>query len=185
MLLWLPGCLLILALYEYAGHRWPLHQLRRTRGVELAADHRVHHRLYAVHFESDEVPAWYDALWVRGLIAATWSASRMTPVFLWLSKPLAVVFALAAIVHGVFWQWVHVQMHQPSCAWLIRTRYYRFVRDFHAVHHRQPQVNFGFVLPSLCDWAFGTYRRRGAGAARPLGPPRAAGSTTDRGARSR
>ena len=159
MLLWLPGCLLFLAIYEYAGHRWPLHPVRVTRGVELAVDHRVHHRLSAVHFRGDEVPARYDALWVRGLFAATWSIPLATAVFCWLSQPLALTFLLTAIAYGVLWQWVHVQMHQPSCAWFVGTRYYRFVRDFHAVHHRSAQVNFAFVLPPLCDWVCGTYRR--------------------------
>jgi sterol desaturase/sphingolipid hydroxylase (fatty acid hydroxylase superfamily) len=161
MLLWLPGCVLFLAFYEYAGHRWPLHEaLRFTRRLDLASDHRLHHKLYALHFEGAEIPAWYDALHVRGLFAALWSSVLMTPVFLWLSAPLAVVFVITAIVHGVFWQWIHVQMHQPSCAWMISTRYFRFVRDFHAVHHHMARTNYGFALPPLFDWVFGTYCRQ-------------------------
>jgi sterol desaturase/sphingolipid hydroxylase (fatty acid hydroxylase superfamily) len=51
-------------------------------------------------------------------------------------------------------------MHQPGCRWLTGTRYYRFVRDFHAVHHSSARTNFGFALPPLFDWAFGTCARR-------------------------
>ena len=49
------------------------------------------------------MPAWYDDLRVRGLFAATWSIPLMTPVIVWLSRPLAVTFVLTAIVHGVVW----------------------------------------------------------------------------------
>lgn len=171
MLIWLPVCLLFLALYEYAGHRWLLHGLLRlTRRLGFASDHRVHHKLYAVRFEGVEVPAWYDALYLRGLFAAGWSSLLMMPVYLWLSTPLALEFVVTAIIHGVFWQWIHVQMHQPSCAWLISTRYFRFVRDFHAVHHRMARTNYGFAFAPLFDWVFGTYAQED-----PRSEPRSSG----------
>ncbi|HUL41858.1 MAG TPA: sterol desaturase family protein [Burkholderiales bacterium] len=163
MLLWLPACLLFLAFYEYVGHRWPLHELdRHTRRLEFVSDHKVHHRLYARRFQGDEVPAWYDALHVRGLIALLWSGLLMMPVYAWWSRPLAVTFVLSAVAHGIFWQWIHVQMHQPSCAWFTATRYYRFVRDFHAAHHRQARSNYGFVFPPFFDRLFGTEARNRA-----------------------
>jgi sterol desaturase/sphingolipid hydroxylase (fatty acid hydroxylase superfamily) len=160
IVLCLPFCVLFLAFYEYAGHRWPLHEsLPFTRRLNFATDHRVHHRLYALRFEGDEVPAWYDALYVRALFAALWSSLLMMPVFLWLSGTLAVEFVVVAIAHGVFWQWIHAQMHKPGGSWIISTRYFRFVRDFHAIHHRIPRTNYGFALAPLFDWVFGTYAR--------------------------
>lgn len=158
MLLWLPFCVLFLAFYEYAGHRWPLHQsLWITRHLNFALDHREHHRLYIHHFEGNEVPAWYDALYLRGLFAAVWSSLLMLPIYLWLSAPLAAEFVVMAVIHGVFWQWIHFQMHQPSCKRLTSTRYFRFVRDFHEVHHLMAWTNYGFAFAPLFDWVFSTY----------------------------
>jgi hypothetical protein len=158
-LAWLPACLFIVAAAEYAGHRWPLHHSWYASRLGLGRDHLAHHKLFARQFEwAHEVPNWYDAYAIRFAFGLLWALPISLPVWAWVSESLAVAFVLTAATHALVWQWLHNQMHRPTAGWIVRTRYFRFIREFHAVHHQKPRTNFGFLFAPFFDWLCGTYR---------------------------
>jgi hypothetical protein len=163
LLCWLPACCALLALYEYAGHRWALHHPWFSRRLGLGHDHRMHHKVFARFYEGPhEEPSWYDPVWVRGLFGLLWSFPVVVVLFFFVSTPLAAALLVSAPVHGAFWQWIHNQMHRPTAGWFNRCGYFVFVRDFHCIHHGRPRTNFGFVFAPLMDRLFGTYVRPAA-----------------------
>jgi sterol desaturase/sphingolipid hydroxylase (fatty acid hydroxylase superfamily) len=156
-LAWVPACLLALAAFEYAGHRWPLHHRFFVRRLGLGRDHAEHHGRFARDFEyAPESPAWYDRYAVRLAFGLLWPLPAAVPLALWGPAPLALCLTASAGAHAVLWQWLHNQMHRPSCRRLSATRYFRFARDFHRAHHDNPRTNFGFVFAPLFDSLFRT-----------------------------
>jgi sterol desaturase/sphingolipid hydroxylase (fatty acid hydroxylase superfamily) len=64
-----------------------------------------------------------------------------------------------AVAHGLLWSLAHREMHYPRNAWFARTRWFRFLRRHHQLHHQYPGSNFAALLPPALDWLMGTWRR--------------------------
>lgn len=156
--------LVVVALFEYLGHRYPLHHRLFTRWLPLGKDHLKHHKLFVRKFEDvPEAESSYDAAWVRFLFGLGWSALVAAPFLFFLPwEPLA-VFVAVATAHAVAWSVVHNQMHRPTGVWWSRTIYFRAIRRLHLGHHLKPRTNYGFVFGGLCDRLFGTYSPAGGG----------------------
>lgn len=149
----------LLALYEYLGHRFILHNSWLVKNLGLSTDHHTHHKYFANHFEGEEKIVWYDAIWVRTLFGLFWSSLLMIPIFIWMSSTFAITFIIMAAIHAGFWQYCHNQMHRPTWKWFNDSRWFKFIRDFHYIHHMKPRHNFAFLFAPVCDWFFVTYRR--------------------------
>ena len=152
----LPVSLFVIAFVEYAGHRWLLH--RKT--VSFGRDHLQHHKVYSLWFSNrEEDHAWYDAVWVRGVLACLWSSIFAIPVAIWLSIPAAIVFVAVVTLHGTIWHWIHGQMHQPTRLWLQNSRFFKRITYHHAIHHHYPRKNYSFLFAPFFDVLFGTHHR--------------------------
>ena len=156
VLLSLLGAIVAVSLFEYFGHRTVLHEGR----LSLGRDHLTHHKFFARDFlAGGEVAAFYDRYWARGVFGLLWPLPLAVPLAVWVGWVPAAVLLAVACGHAVLWQWIHNEMHRPQTAWLQGTRYFRFVRQFHLVHHQKSRTNFAFVFAPVWDFVFGTYRR--------------------------
>jgi hypothetical protein len=63
------------------------------------------------------------------------------------------VLFVTAILHGVIWSRVHHEMHNPSNAFFSKLLAYRFLKEWHYLHHRHPGTNFNALCP-MWDWIF-------------------------------
>lgn len=154
--LYIIASLVAVSLFEYCAHRFALHG-----GVtQLGKDHIAHHRFFSAMFVRwDESPAGYDSYWVRGLFGLLWTLPISLPIGFTFSWCFAGVLILTAFIHALVWAWIHNEMHRPETRWLLKTRYFQYVRDFHMGHHAKSRTNYAFVFAPIWDWLFGTYRR--------------------------
>mgnify|MGYP000552978113 CR=1 FL=1 len=155
-LLSLLGALVAVSLVEYFGHRSVLHEGR----LSLGKDHITHHKYFARDFlAGGEEVAFYDQYWVRFAFGLVWPLPVALPLLFLIGWVPAAVLVATAGLHAVLWQRLHNEMHRPKTGWLQRTAYFRFIRDFHLVHHLKSRTNYAFVFAPLWDRVFGTYRR--------------------------
>jgi hypothetical protein len=165
-LIWTP----VVALLEYATHRWIMHMANRLLDSRLGQfrAHLAHHQ-GANNSELVDMP-WRNCLLLASpllLGLAIWGLS-------W-GRPEGIVIPGAALLawtmlYAYLWTRIHRAIHGVERNWLRRNRrLFRFYRDHHLRHHVNAAVNYGTVFP-WTDYLFFT-RHRPASTPRRLLPP--------------
>ena len=123
---------------EYAVHAWLFHKSHTLR--VFIEGHAHHHK---DPFSYDAMPFFMSAL--IGAIFVT-----LLQFFMPLSDALAIVggMALGYFNYGI----MHHIMHRVE----FKSPYWRYMQEFHFVHHKKPKMNHG-VTTDVWDRVFGTY----------------------------
>ena len=134
-------------LVEYGLHRLIFHYDARS---ELSR-----RLVYQLHLSHHEQPRSVDKLFARlsmsvpiavGYCLLTWALVRSWQMMAYL---------FTGLLAGYFsYEWLHYQAHHGRP----RRRLFRYLKNYHLLHHHQtPDLRFGVTSPFL-DYLFGTYR---------------------------
>jgi len=156
-LLWFIGWAPLIALLEYATHRWIMHKANRlldpTLGVLKA--HGRHHK----GMNDDE----FVDMPLRNCLLMTSPFLLLLAGWGWAVGPWSsVVIPAAALlswsfVYTYLWTQMHRAIHGTETNWFRRIGpVFRFFRDHHMKHHVNARVNYGTVFP-WTDYVFFTW----------------------------
>ena len=155
-LIWAP----LVALLEYATHRWLMHSANRLLDPQLRQlrAHGTHHQGHNDH-EFVDMP-------LKNCLLLT------SPVFLFLGgwglsvgSFGSILIPAAALLSWCFfysylWNQIHRAIHGIEINWFRRTGpIFRFYRDHHLKHHVHAAMNYGTVFP-WTDYVFLTCQER-------------------------
>jgi sterol desaturase/sphingolipid hydroxylase (fatty acid hydroxylase superfamily) len=123
---------------EYAVHAWLFH---KNHPFKVAIEGHAHHH---------QNPFSYDAMpFFMSMVIAT--------LFAWilsLIMPTADAYALAGgLAMGYFNYGI---MHHIMHRYEFKSKYWRYMQEFHFVHHKKPLLNNG-ITTDFWDRVFGTY----------------------------
>jgi sterol desaturase/sphingolipid hydroxylase (fatty acid hydroxylase superfamily) len=123
---------------EYAVHAWLFHE---DHPLKVFIEGHAHH--HQNPFSYDAMPFFMSA--VIGAIFA-WLLHFIMP----LPDALALVggMALGYFNYGI----MHHIMHRRE----FKSKYWRYMQEFHFVHHKKPKLNHG-ITTDIWDRVFGTY----------------------------
>jgi sterol desaturase/sphingolipid hydroxylase (fatty acid hydroxylase superfamily) len=132
-------------LFEYAMHRWLMHQTRnpllRKVWIHVHRDHHMFRRMHDPGHRSLNLLASAPMALLMSGVALALGAGALGGVAGWLLG-----YAVYETVH-----WLHHTTERTTSRWVERRR------ASHLSHHfQQPKKNFGFVT-SLWDRVFGTW----------------------------
>jgi len=123
---------------EYAVHAWLFH---KNHSLKIFIEGHAHH--HQNPFSFDAMPFFMSAV--------------ITSIFAWLfhfimplSDALAITggMALGYFNYGI----MHHIMHRTE----FESKYWRYMQEFHFVHHKKPMLNHGMTT-DIWDRVFGTY----------------------------
>ena len=154
-LIWMP----LVALLEYATHRWIMHMANRLLDPKLSQLHA-----HGTHHEGGNGQEFVDMPWRNCLLLAS-------PFFVLLRR-LGIgrgfhferrdsrrALLSWTIIYTYLWTRIHRAIHGVENNWVRRNRrVYRFFRDHHLRHHVNDSVNYGTVFP-WTDYVFFTWHR--------------------------
>jgi hypothetical protein len=155
-LVWAP----LVALLEYATHRWIMHKVNRLLDPKLSQfkAHGTHHQGVNDHELVD--------MSLKNCLLLT------SPFFLVLISwglavgPLSSVGIPAAALlswscfYTYLWTRIHRAIHEMDANWFRKSGpIFRFYRDHHLKHHRNTKSNYGTVFP-WTDYLFFTWHER-------------------------
>jgi hypothetical protein len=155
-LIWAP----LVALLEYATHRWIMHWANRLLDPKLKQlrAHGTHHRGHNDH-EFVDMP-------LKNCLLLT------SPLFLLMSGwglavgPLGTILIPAAALlawcffYSYLWNQIHRAIHGIEFNWFRQLGpIFRFFRNHHLKHHAHAGMNYGTVFP-WTDYMFLTYQGR-------------------------
>lgn len=152
--------------FEWAFHRYWLHRPWLPKDV-FTAHTLVHHQLckhddtfHVVDEEQHEALSfqWWGGPFLVSLNVVPWAIAALalsaahvaTP---WL--PFLIAFAATVLAYYAGYEGFHFLMHKPSIAWIENSRYFRFLKNHHRIHHVRMDRNLNVLLP-LADLCLGT-----------------------------
>jgi hypothetical protein len=136
---------------EYMAHRHLMHRMqlanffRSRRLEEVFKEHIEHHfKCYDV-FNHEEGACGLLNLGVKSTTELTIVVvpGLIALYFDWIT---AVIFLVAALVHGVLWSAVHTEMHRNEGTWFSRTSIFQALARHHFLHHRHPKKNYNALF---------------------------------------
>lgn len=133
-------------LIEYGLHRFVFHyNARSVFGKKL---------LYAAHLSHHEHPRARYRLF-SGLFISLPIAVYLLLAWVTTGSSHAASYLFAGLIAGYFsYEWLHFQAHHRRP----RLRLFRYLRQYHLLHHYQtPELRFGVTSP-LLDMILGTFR---------------------------
>lgn len=156
-LLWFTIWAPLVAVLEYATHRWIMHWANRMLDPQLAylKNHGMHH-LGENGGEYVDIPVKNCLLLTSPilLLLAAWGLA-VGP----LSAVLIPSVALLAwsFVYAYLWTRLHRAIHGTEQNWVQGTGcLFRFLRNHHLKHHVHAKMNYGTVFP-VTDYLFFTW----------------------------
>lgn len=152
-LLWMP----LVALLEYAAHRWIMH-----RATRLLDPHLSQFKTHAAHHQGANDPDLVDiplknCLLLTGpvfLLLAGWGLAAGSLVSV--ATPAAALLSWS-FLYTYLWTQMHRAIHGTEANWFRRSGpLFRFFRNHHLRHHIHDTVNYGTVFP-WTDYLFFTW----------------------------
>jgi hypothetical protein len=161
---WLVLSCVLMSFIEHQVHARLMHRrnyfsARSAKYKRVFEAHAlVHHKHYSKIFSDEPVPVGEDQeirLTVRKAPLKSLPVTIPLALIWW---PGAIVFMGVMTLHHWIWNNIHLQMHKPEERVFKHWSAYKFLAEYHWLHHRYPHKNFNVVLP-LADYVLGTCAR--------------------------
>lgn len=144
---------------EWAVHKFIMHKPNRL--IPYGYLHTTSHH---ARFGAD---ATYHARTKEDLshILFTWKEYTLfpllclvvySPVEYLLDKPILLGTVASAFVGLQMFNSLHWRFHAPRDTWFQRTRFFRFLKEHHRIHHADMDRNFNVFFIPLADFCLGT-----------------------------
>jgi hypothetical protein len=151
---------------EWAFHRFWLHKPLFPKDF-FRAHTLVHHQLckfedtfHVSHIDQEEAIKfhWWGGPALLGINMTPWIVLAIIFYKTQLFTPGAVFlgsFAATFTIYYLAYEGLHYLMHKPKLSIVENNFYFRFIKDYHRIHHAKTNKNLNVVFP-LADILFGT-----------------------------
>lgn len=165
------GAAVINSFVEWIAHRHVLHSPRFVRFAYELHD-RTHHVLFGAgetyHAQNEEMRKHITFVprdYIMFLLVTTpiWIGAELL-----IQRPLLFGCVLATLTGLQMFNSFHLRFHDPADTWFQRTRFFRYLKEHHRLHHADTHKNFNVYCFPLADFVLGTLVRQGNA---PVVPP--------------
>lgn len=159
---WFLFSCIVMSFVEHQVHSQLMHRRNwlseRNAGFKrtFEAHALFHHKHYFEIFSDEPVPPGEDKEIRLTVRKAPIKALPVALIIALVSWPGAVVFIATVTLHHWIWNQIHLEMHKPEQRYFSRWPIYKFLAQYHYLHHRYPGKNFNVVFP-LADYILGTH----------------------------
>jgi len=133
---WLIVWFFVMAILEYAIHRWTMHKRIQWLPNAVFSEHAVEHHGKQRNDINIDLPLHNHIIVGSPLLIGAACVSDLCFV------ALMCIFAF----HSYTWTKVHRAIHGLETNWIMKTRYYKMAKAHHELHHDRPSKNFGVVF---------------------------------------
>jgi hypothetical protein len=159
MLGWFVFSCILMSFIEHQVHSRLMHKRSIAAFKRTFEAHAIfHHQHYSKIFSDEPVGPGEDKeirLNVHHAPQKSWPFALLIALVSWQG---ALVFLATVCLHHWVWNKIHLEMHKPEQRGFSRWPIYKFLAQYHWMHHRHPEKNFNVVFP-LADYVFGTSAR--------------------------
>jgi hypothetical protein len=151
---------------EYGAHRFVMH--RRFWLLPYGYLHTTsHHARFgsddSYYAKTDEDRDHIRFTWKEYVLFPLFCLIAYAPVELLVGRPILIGILAATFVGLQGFNSLHWRFHVLGDTWFQRTRFFRFLKEHHRLHHLDMTRNFNVYFFPLADWCFKTLQLGGAG----------------------
>jgi len=156
------GAFVVNSFVEWTAHRFFMHSNKIVRfGYDL--HHVGHHGMFGAdetyHAQNDEMRAHVafvprDYFMFLFITVPIWSLAEVLS-----RRPMIIGGVLATLTALQMFNSFHWRFHVPSDTWFQRTRFFRYIKNNHRLHHADTHSNYNVHFFPLADWVLGTLKR--------------------------
>jgi len=163
IMLWMAAGYVFMSFFEWWIHSTQMHKKGWANRFETLFEvhQHVHHPAYKHDYQIPHPEHHRDnGVFMPVLKNVLVAAVVFSPVALagyWMGFACLTGFVL---LHALAWNFLHPRFHSPS-TWWVRSRVFRFFRDYHHTHHLRPNRNYNIVCLGA-DFLLGTFMRLSA-----------------------
>ncbi len=164
-----PLTFLYTNLFEYFGHRFPMHHRYRLLNAVFKRHTLQHHHFFTnQHMDCDNVNDFKIILFPPVLLVF-FSLFFVVPVALVIyfafSQNAAMFFIITTLAYYLNYEWLHLGYHLPETNFIYKIPGLKILRTLHHQHHDTKEMdknNFNITYP-IFDFVFGTLKKNGPG----------------------
>jgi sterol desaturase/sphingolipid hydroxylase (fatty acid hydroxylase superfamily) len=164
-LLVIPVTFLYTNLFEYLGHRYPMHHRYEALKAVFKRHTMQHHRFFTDEEMNCDTVNDFKIILFPPVLLIFFSVFFVLPVF-WLvyhffSLNTALLYVATILAYYLNYEWLHLAYHLPETHWVYRMPGLRTLRRLHHNHHNLKEMdkyNFNISYP-VFDIVFGTLKR--------------------------
>lgn len=164
-LLVIPVTFLYTNLFEYLGHRYPMHHRYEALKAVFKRHTMQHHRFFTDEEMNCDTVNDFKIILFPPVLLIFFSVFFVLPVF-WLvyhffSLNAALLYVATILAYYLNYEWLHLAYHLPETHWVYRMPGLRTLRKLHHNHHNLKEMNkynFNISYP-VFDIVFGTLKR--------------------------
>lgn len=147
--------IIFVSFLEWFIHRYFMHKPYFLRQVYV--NHaKLHHREYfeKFNFEPDEAGRQLN---IKLDIGEALLYGSPIFVLLYLLNPIFCFSLMGVLIfHHLLWNIIHDEMHNPKYNWRRKIPGFKFLEEYHWLHHRYTGKNYNVVFP-FWDYLLGTH----------------------------
>lgn len=153
---------LVNSFVEWGAHRWLLHSPALVRFAYELHDRR-HHLIFGsdetYHAQSQEAEkhikfSFRDYLGFLAVTTPLWVVLELA-----LRRPILAGGILATLSGLQLFNSLHWRFHKPGGGWLEGTRFFRYLKEHHRIHHADTSHNLNVSFFPIADFCLGTLKR--------------------------
>ncbi|RLA62928.1 MAG: hypothetical protein DRQ88_08605 [Epsilonproteobacteria bacterium] len=159
----IPVTLVLGNLVVFTLHRYPLHRPMPFFGFSYKIHTKWHHRFFTDEKLVFDLTRDFFIVFFPTWIVLGFVFLVLPGIYLLLSPIFSANYVFLTMAMGSFYflsyEVVHFASHLPEDHFLIKIRFFKFMRDYHKIHHNPKLMrdcNFNIVFPFF-DIIFNTY----------------------------
>jgi hypothetical protein len=153
---WLVFSCMLMSFIEHQVHLRLMHTKSLKKFQRTYEAHAIeHHGHYSKIFSDDPVPKGEDKeiqLTVRKAPIKAIPFAIVMSLFSWYA---GLIFIGVVVFHHWAWNKIHLEMHKPENKGFSKWPIYKFLQQYHCLHHKYPLKNLNVVFP-FADYVLGT-----------------------------
>ncbi|MDB5283337.1 MAG: fatty acid hydroxylase [Bacteroidota bacterium] len=162
----IPFTFLYTNLFEYIGHRFPMHHRYNSLKAVFKRHTLQHHHFFTDENMNCESADDFKIILFPPVLLIFFSVCFVVPVSLLVyylfSQNAAMFFIATTLTYYLNYEWLHLSYHLPETHFVYKVPGLKTLRNLHHQHHNHKamdQYNFNITYP-VFDIIFGTLKSR-------------------------
>ena len=161
----IPATFLYTNLFEYIGHRFPMHHRHNALKAVFKRHTLQHHHFFTNENMNCDSPADFKIILFPPVLLIFFSAFFVMPVaalvYHFFSANAALFFIATTLAYYLNYEWLHLSYHLPETHFIYKVPSLKTLRKLHHQHHNHHLMdhhNFNITYP-VFDVVFGTLKK--------------------------
>lgn len=154
------GSFVLNSFVEWGAHRFVMHKpFWKFAYLHQTSHHAIFGSDETYHVQKEEDKSHILFTWKEYLIFPAFCLAAYAPLEWLIGRPILGGVLLSVFMGLQMFNSLHLRFHSPADTWFQGTKFFKFLKEHHRIHHEDMSKNFNVNFLPLADWVMGTLRK--------------------------